>query len=111
MEMNVWNDPDVAKRLRDDMVLISLFVDDKTPLPQRIEVDENGRTTTLRTVGDKWSYLQRKRFGANVQPFYVLCSSDGEPLAPPYSYDTDVDKFLKWLNNANAEKIESLETK
>ncbi|MBP5731429.1 MAG: thioredoxin family protein, partial [Bacteroidaceae bacterium] len=111
MEMNVWNDPDVAKRLRDDMVLISLFVDDKTPLPQRIEVDENGRTTTLRTVGDKWSYLQRKRFGANVQPFYVLCSSDGEPLAPPYSYDTDVDKFLKWLNNANAEKIESSKTK
>ena len=111
MEMNVWNDPDVAKLLRDDMVLISLFVDDKTPLPQRIEVDENGRTTTLRTVGDKWSYLQRKRFGANVQPFYVLCSADGEPLAPPYSYDTDVDKFLKWLNSAKTKKIESLETK
>ena len=100
MEMNVWNDPDVAKRLMEDFVLISLFVDDKTPLPKRIKVDEYGHTTTLRTVGDKWSYLQRKRFGANVQPFYVLCSSDGEPLAPPYSYDTDVEKFLKFLDSA-----------
>ena len=98
MEMNVWNDPDVAKRLREDLVLVSLFVDDKTPLPERIEVDENGRTTTLRTVGDKWSYLQRRRFGANVQPFYVLCSPDGEPLKVPYSYDTDVEKFMKFLD-------------
>ncbi|MBO4730200.1 MAG: thioredoxin family protein [Bacteroidaceae bacterium] len=98
MEMNVWNDPDVAKRLREDFVLVSLFVDDKTPLPEHIKVDEYGHTTTLRTVGDKWSYLQRKRFGANVQPFYVLCSPDGEPLAPPYSYDTDVEKFLKFLD-------------
>ena len=98
MEMNVWNDPQVAKRLREDFVLISLFVDDKTSLPQRVKVEEYGRTTTLRTIGDKWSYLQRKRFGANVQPFYVLCSPDGEPLAPPYSYDTDVEKFLKFLD-------------
>ena len=90
----------MAKRLREDFVLISLFVDDKTPLPEHIKVNEYNHITTLRTVGDKWSYLQRKRFGANVQPFYVICSPDGEPLAPPYSYDTDVDKFLKFLNNS-----------
>jgi thiol:disulfide interchange protein DsbD len=100
MEMNVWNDPEVAKLLREDLVLISLFVDDKTALPQRIEVDDNGRTTTLRTVGSKWSYLQRRRFGANVQPFYVLVSPNGEPLKAPYSYDTDVEKFIRFLNVA-----------
>ena len=100
MEMNVWNDTEVAKRLREDLVLISLYVDDKTALPQHMEVDENGRTTTLRTVGSKWSYLQRHRFGANVQPFYVLCSPQGEPLKAPYSYDTDVEKFLRFLNVA-----------
>lgn len=108
MEMNVWNDSEVAAYLRDSVVLISLFVDDKTKLPHPVQVTGLGnkpgaaeRTITLRTVGDKWSYLQAYRFGANVQPFYVLTSPDGEPIAAPYSYDTSVEKFLNFLKTDN----------
>lgn len=97
MEQKVWNDPQVAKMLTNDVVLISLYVDDKTALPEHIEVVENGHTTTLRTVGDRWSYLQRVRFGANAQPFYVLTAPDGHPLKPAYTFDTDVDKFIVFL--------------
>lgn len=100
MEQKVWNDPQVASMLRNDVVLISLYVDDKTALPQHIEVQENGKTTTLRTIGDKWSYLQRVRFGANAQPFYVLCSPSGHPLQPAYTFDTDIEKFIQFLNAA-----------
>lgn len=97
MEQKVWNDPQVADMLTNDVVLISLYVDDKTALPEHIEVTENGKTTTLRTVGDRWSYLQRVRFGANAQPFYVLTDADGHPLKPAYTFDTDVDKFVEFL--------------
>lgn len=97
MEQKVWNDPKVADMLQNDVVLISLYVDDKTALPQHIKVEENGKTTTLRTIGDKWSYLQRKRFGANAQPFYVLCDADGHPLKPAYTFDTDAEKFIEFL--------------
>ena len=70
----MWTDPQVADILQKDYVLISLFVDDKTPLPEPVTITENGKQRTLRTVGDKWSYLQRHKFGANAQPFYVLTS-------------------------------------
>ena len=81
----------------DEYVVISLWVDDKTPLPAPIEVEEGGETRRLRTIGDKWSYLQRSKFGANAQPFYVLVNADGHPLAAPYSYNEDVEAFKQFL--------------
>ena len=98
MESSVWTNDRVADILRDDYVLISLFVDDKTPLPAPIEVEEQGVKRKLRTVGDKWSYLQRYKFGANAQPFYVPVDNDGNPLAGSYSFDLDVDSYIKFLN-------------
>ena len=99
MEAAVWTDPRVADILRNDYVLISLFVDDKTPLPQPIEVKQpDGNTRTLRTVGAKWSYLQSHKFGANAQPFYVIVSPDGNPLSPSFSYKEDVPAFLQFLS-------------
>lgn len=97
MELAVWHDAKVRDLIMKDYVLISLYVDEKTPLSQPIDVEENGSTTTLRTVGDKWSYLQRSKFGANAQPFYVLLDNDGKPLNASYSYDEDVDKFVSFL--------------
>lgn len=97
MELAVWHDAKVRDLLMKDYVLISLYVDEKAKLPEPIEVSENGQTTTLRTVGDKWSYLQRSKFGANAQPFYVLLDGEGKPIGPSYSYDEDVDKFVDYL--------------
>ena len=97
MEAAVWTDPTVAKTLQEDYVLISLFVDDKTPLPQAMTVQENGQTRTLRTVGDKWSYLQRSKFGANAQPFYVPVNNEGRPLVGSYAYKEDVKAYLGFL--------------
>lgn len=97
MEAAVWTDPKVRKLMTEDYVLITLFVDDKTPLPEHIKVMENGKERTLRSIGDKWSYLQRSKFGANAQPFYVLIDNDGKPLNKSYSYDEDVDKYVDFL--------------
>ena len=97
MELAVWHDAKVRDLLTKDYVLISLYVDEKAPLPEPIEVQENGQATTLRTVGDKWSYLQRSKFGANAQPFYVLLDNNGRPLNSSYSYDEDIDKFVTFL--------------
>ena len=98
MEAAVWTDPDVARLLNNDYILISLFVDDKTPLPEHIQVtEENGQQRTLRTVGDKWSYLQRSKFGTNAQPFYVAVNPDGYPLTGSAVYDEDISKYLKFL--------------
>ncbi len=97
MELAVWHDAKVRDLLTKDYVLISLYVDEKATLPAPMEVEENGQTTTLRTIGDKWSYLQRSKFGANAQPFYVLLDNNGRPLNTSYSYDEDVDKFVKFL--------------
>ena len=97
MEMAVWHDPAVRDLLMKDYVLVSLYVDDKTRLPEPLTVSENGRKVKLRTVGDKWSYLQRTKFGANAQPFYVLLAPDGSPLAGAYTFSTDVERFVKFL--------------
>lgn len=97
MEAAVWTDPSIAQKLTKDYVLISLFVDDKTPLAKPIEVNENGRTRTLRTVGDKWSYLQSSKFGSNTQPFYVAVDNEGHPLNGSYSYKEDVAQYLDFL--------------
>ena len=100
MEAAVWTDPRVADKLRNDFVLVSLFVDDKTPLAQPFEVtDDQGNTKTLRTVGAKWSYLQSHKFGANAQPFYVIVDPDGNPLTGSYSYKEDVPAFLEYMNS------------
>ena len=97
MEASVWTDPKVKDILEKDYVLITLMVDDKTKLPEPITIEENGKTRKLRTIGDKWSYLQRSKFGANAQPFYVLLDSEGKPLAPSYAFDEDVDKYIQFL--------------
>ena len=97
MESAVWTDPQVSSFLTKDYVLIQLYVDEKTNLSAPIKVMENGQERTLRTVGDKWSYLQRSKFGANAQPFYVLLDNEGMPLNHSYSYDEDVDKYIEFL--------------
>lgn len=97
MEMAVWPDGTVRQMLTKDYVLISLYVDDKTPLPESIDVMENGTETTLRTVGDKWSYLERSKFGAQTQPFYVLLDNDGNLLNKSRSYDENVSEYIKFL--------------
>ena len=97
MELAVWTDQKVSKLIQDDYVLITLYVDNKTPLPENIKVMENGKERTLRTLGDKWSYLQRVKFGANAQPFYVLIDNEGNPLNKSYSFDEDVAKYVDFL--------------
>lgn len=97
MELSVWTDPKVSQLLNDDYVLITLYVDEKTKLPEPIRITENGQERTLRTVGDKWSYLQRTKFGANAQPFYVLIDNEGKPLNKSYSYDEDIQKYIDFL--------------
>ena len=99
MEAAVFVDPVVADVMTEKYVLIQLYVDDKTKLPAPIVVNENGNERKLRTVGDKWSYLQSSKFGATAQPFYVLLDNEGNPLEKSYSFDEDVQKFLSWLNS------------
>ena len=97
MELAVWTAPRVSRLLNEDYVLITLYVDEKAKLPEPVRITENGTERLLRTVGDKWSYLQRSKFGANAQPFYVLLDNEGRPLNHSYSYDEDVDKYVEFL--------------
>lgn len=99
MEASVWTNPEIKRMLDDDFVLVTLMVDDKTPLPEPIKVTEkDGAVRTLRTYGDKWSYLQRSKFGANAQPFYVIVNNEGKPLAPSYSYNENIEAYRNFLN-------------
>ena len=97
MEAAVWTDPKVSDLINNDYVLITLYVDNKTPLTEPVKIVENGTERTLRTVGDKWSYLQRVKFGANAQPFYVLLDNQGSPLNKSYAYDEDIPKYIEFL--------------
>ena len=97
MEAAVWTDPKVSDLINNDYVLITLYVDNKTPLTEPVKIVENGTERTLRTVGDKWSYLQRVKFGANAQPFYVLLDNQGKPLNKSYAYDEDIPKYIEFL--------------
>lgn len=97
MELAVWTNPKVSDLMKNDYVLITLYVDNKTPLPAPIKITENGTERTLRTVGDKWSYLQRVKFGANAQPFYVLIDNEGHPLNKSYSYNEDIPAYVDFL--------------
>ncbi len=98
MEAAVWTDAKVADMLNNKYVLISLYVDDKTPLPEQMTVtDTDGTQRTLRTVGDKWSYLQRHKFGSNTQPMYILLDNEGKPLTGSRSYDEDINEYMDFL--------------
>ena len=97
MEASVWSDDRVIDIMRDDYIVASLYVDDRTPLAKPFEVEINGKMVMLETVGDKWTYLQGHRFGANAQPFYVLVDSDGNPLCGSYSFNLDVDAYIDFL--------------
>lgn len=97
MENSVWIDSKVKDIIDNEYVLISLYVDEKAPLPEQLKVVENEKNRTLRTVGDKWSYLQRVKFGANAQPFYVLVDNEGKPLNKSYSFDESVPNFIQFL--------------
>ena len=103
MEAAVWTDANVKGMIENDYVLITLMVDEKAPLPQPLEVEENGEKVKLRTVGDKWSYFQRMKFGANAQPFYVLLDHQGKPLAPSRAYDEDIPAYLDFLKGGLSE--------
>jgi thiol:disulfide interchange protein DsbD len=97
MEAAVWTNPQVKSIIDNDYILIELMVDDKAALPEVEIVQENGKDVKLRTIGDKWSYLQRYKFGANAQPFYVLLDGKGNPLNGSYSYDEDIDAYVNFL--------------
>lgn len=98
MEAAVWTNPEVKNLLENDFVLVTLMVDDKTPLPEPVKVTEkDGTQRTLRTYGDKWSYLQRSKFGSNAQPFYVVVNDEGQPMTGSYGYKEDIPGYLKFL--------------
>jgi len=97
MEASVWTDNKVSELINNDYVLITLYVDEKQPLTQQVTINENGTERILRTVGDKWSYLQRTKFGANAQPFYVLLNNEGDPLNKSYAYNEDIGKYVNFL--------------
>lgn len=99
MEGAVFDTPVVTQTIKENFVLIKLMVDDKTPLAQPMTVEENGKQLTLETIGDKWSYLQRSKFSANSQPYYIMLDNDGAALVPPTYYDENVTKFVEWLNS------------
>lgn len=99
MEGAVFDTQEVSSIIKENFVLITLMVDDKTSLEKPIEVNENGKAVMLKTIGDKWSYLQRSKFAANSQPYYVMLDNEGKPLASPYYYDENVAKFVEWLNS------------
>lgn len=99
MEAAVWTDPEVKSTIDNEYILVTLMVDEKKALPEPIRVTENdGTQRTLRTYGDKWSYLQRSKFGANAQPFHVLVDGEGHPLAAPFVYKEDVPAYRAFLN-------------
>jgi thiol:disulfide interchange protein DsbD len=97
MENSVWINPEVKEQLTQNYILISLYVDEKKLLEEPYTVTENGKEYSIKTVGDKWSYLQRYKFGANAQPYYVLLDNEGIPLNKAYTYSEDVNKFIQFL--------------
>ena len=98
MEASVWTDPMVSQVINEKYILVSLFVDDKTQLKHTLSITENGTKVKIRTIGDKWSLLQRYKFGANAQPFYIIVDSNGKLLSDPYTFDPNAERFLKFLN-------------
>jgi thiol:disulfide interchange protein len=99
MENAVWQDAEVKSLLENDYVLITLMVDDKQALDKPYDIVENGMTRTIRSVGDQWSYLQRYKFGANAQPFYILLDPEGELLGPSRSYNENIEQYVRFLKD------------
>ena len=99
MEGAVFDTPEISSAIKENFVLIKLMVDDKQLLNTPIEVTENGKNITLETVGEKWSYLQRHKFKANSQPYYIVLDNEGNAMTVPAYYDEDVDKFASWLKH------------
>lgn len=97
MEASVWTDPRVKDLIDNNYVLISLYVDDKENLPQTITIEESGKKRNLKTIGDKWSYLQRHKFGTNAQPYYVLLDNNGKPVAPSRAYNKNIEEYIRFL--------------
>lgn len=109
MEAAVLTNPEIKATIDNDYVMVTLMVDDKKPLPQPITVKEkDGQERTLRTYGDKWSYLQRTKFGANAQPYYVILNDEAKPLNYAFPYEENVPKFQQFLKtgleNYNSKK-------
>ena len=104
MEATVWTHHRVKELLENEYVLITLYVDDKTPLEKPYTVEENGKTRRIRSIGDQWSYLQRVKFGANAQPFYVMLNTKGEPINHAFTFDENPENFIRWLERENNEK-------
>ncbi|WP_256010984.1 protein-disulfide reductase DsbD family protein [Desertivirga xinjiangensis] len=101
MEQGVWSDPEVLKILKNDYVLISLYVDDRTELPQNEKLtSESGKE--IKTLGQKWSDLQTRKFKTNSQPYYVIVNTAGETLVPPRAFDLDIDNYIEFLNSGKA---------
>ena len=98
MEGAVFDTPEVKKIISENFVLITLMVDDKKELAKPIDVEENGKEVRLYTVGDKWSYLQRHKFAANSQPYYIILDNEGKALSIPFYYEENLPKFTDWLN-------------
>lgn len=112
MEAAVWSNPEVKQLIDNDFVLVTLMVDDKTSLPEPIVVtDAGGKQRTLRTIGDKWSYLERTKFGSNAQPFYVVVNSDGTPVSGPYGYNENVAAYINFLTSAKRNFNKLMESK
>lgn len=105
MEEQVWSDPQVLKRLREDFVLISLYVDEKQELPleEQKEVEVGGKKKKIKTVGNKWSNFQATVYGNNSQPYYVILDHNEKMLIEPAAYDPDIQKFINWLDRGKAE--------
>ena len=98
MEANVWSDPAVLKRLRDDYIVLAMYVDDKTKLPENEWITSSYDNKVKKTIGKKSADFQISKFGVNAQPFYVLMNADGEVLTNPRAYNLDVDAFVKFLD-------------
>jgi thiol:disulfide interchange protein DsbD len=99
MEGAVFDTGRVSTIVKENFVLIKLMVDEKTKLSAPQTVEENGKKIVLNTIGDRWSYLQRHKFGANSQPYYIILNNSGEAMSTPYFYDENVDQFVEWLNS------------
>lgn len=105
MEANVWSDPQVLDKLKNDFVKISLFVDDRTRLPEDEQFVSTalGRERTIKTVGQKWSVFQAERYNINTQPYYLILDHDEDMLSGPYGYDPDIEKFTRFLEKGTQE--------
>jgi thiol:disulfide interchange protein DsbD len=97
MYATVFADERVRAMLEEEFVIIALMTDSRERLPEIMEVEDRGRTIRLRTVGDKWSFLQRHKFGTQTQPYYIVLDHQGRPLSPAHGYDESVENFLEFL--------------